>query len=499
MCGIIGSLFTNKKSVALEIYEGLNLIQHRGQDSAGIATGDNKKVYIHKNTGLVQNIFKAKHISYLKGSMGIGHVRYPTQGTYSIAESQPFYINYPYGISLAHNGNLVNSDRLKNFVKKSFRHINTDSDTEMLVNVFGSIMAITLSEYRKIKTEDIFYTVKKLHKIVSGAYSVVAMLSGFGIIGFRDPNGIRPLILGKKKVGDGDECFMFSSESVSLTALGYSIVKDVQPGECIVVTVCGQVVSKQCSNSFRLSPCIFEYVYFARPDSIIDGISVYKARMRMGEFLANKIRREIPIDDIDSVIPIPETSRNSALALANELGIKYREGFVKNRYIARTFIMPEKKCRSQSIKRKLSPIGLEFKGKNVLLVDDSIVRGNTSAQIIQLARDYGANKVYFASASPLISYPNIYGIDMHSAKEFIAYESSVEQIREKIRADKLVFQDLEDLVQAVKHDKNVKVESFDISCFNGKYLTGDKEAKKYIDKGVKKRDREKIKIRLDDV
>ncbi len=406
----------------------------------------------------------------LRGNMGIGHVRYPTAGCESSAEAQPFYVNSPYGITLAHNGNLLNAESLKkDLFQEELRHINTDSDSEVLLNVF----AYELHQLNKLQInhKDIFEAIKRVHKRCRGAYAAVAMITGLGIVAFRDPYGIRPLVFGKRNTSAGAE-YMVASESVAIDVLGFELVRDIAPGEAIFFTTDGQLYSRQCADNSIHSPCIFEIVYMARPDSIIDGISVYKARLCMGKMLAKKIQRLYPKHDIDVVIPIPDTSRTAAVQLAYHLGCKYREGFVKNRYIPRTFIMPGQNMRKKSVRQKLNAIRLEFKNKNVLLVDDSIVRGTTSQQIIQMARDIGAKKVYFASAAPPVRYPNVYGIDMPSAQELLAHNRDTEEIAKQIGADWLVYQELEDLIAcARKGKKNIK--QFDASCFTGEYVTGD--------------------------
>ncbi len=470
MCGIVGILSTTKKDTAVYIYDALTILQHRGQDAAGIVTSHKGRFYMRKSNGLVKNAFRTKHMTTLLGDMGIGHVRYPTAGSSSGAEAQPFYVNSPYGIALAHNGNLTNTKQLeKQLFEQDLRHINTNSDSEILLNVFASELA-KLQKYH-INEADIFAAVTQVHKRVRGAYANIGMIPGYGIFGFRDPNGIRPLILGKRTTNGGTK-YMLASESVALTALGYEITCDIKPGEAVVISRNGEVFIQQCAQNPRHSPCIFEFVYFARPDSVIDNISVYKSRLRMGDKLAEKIKRDWQDERIDVVIPIPDTSRTAALQLAHELGVKYREGLVKNRYIARTFIMPGQKQRKKSVRQKLSTIELEFKGKNVLLVDDSIVRGTTSQQIIKMARDAGANKVFFASAAPAVRHPNVYGIDMASEKEFIAHNKSVDEVCEAIGADKLIYQDLTDLIWCVQQG-NPAITSFDCSCFDGKYVTGD--------------------------
>lgn len=470
MCGIVGILSTTKKDTALYIYDALTILQHRGQDAAGIVTSHKGRFYMRKSNGLVRNAFKSKHMARLLGDMGIGHVRYPTAGSSSGAEAQPFYVNSPYGIAFAHNGNLTNTDTLaKELFEQDLRHINTNSDSEILLNVFAGELAKL--EKQRINEKDIFTSITQVHKRVKGAYAAVGMIPGYGIFGFRDPNGIRPLILGKRTTNGGTK-YMLASESVALTALGYEVTRDIAPGEGIVIDRKGNVFTRQCSDSIKYSPCIFEFVYFARPDSVIDNISVYKSRLRMGEKLAKKIQEKWGNEQIDVVIPIPDTSRVAALQLAQKLGVKYSEGLIKNRYIARTFIMPGQKQRKKSVKQKLSAIGLEFKNKNILLVDDSIVRGTTSQQIVQMARDAGAKKVFFASAAPAVRYPNVYGIDMASSKEFIAHNKTTDEICHAIGADKLIYQDLPDLIWSVQQG-NLGINTFDCSCFNGKYITGD--------------------------
>jgi amidophosphoribosyltransferase len=466
MCGIIG--IVSHQQVAQVIYDSLLVLQHRGQDSAGIVVCDGNKLNLRKANGQVSDVFHTRHMLDLVGNMGIGHVRYPTAGCSSSAEAQPFYVNSPYGITLAHNGNLTNVDKLKRELYQSdLRHINTESDSEVLLNVLAH--ELQNSGTLHLTAEEIFTAVSETHARLEGAYAVVAMLTGKGVLGFRDPSGIRPVVYGKRETDMGTE-FMIASESVALQVSGYDLVADLKPGEAIFIDIEGNIHLKQCARASSLHPCIFEYVYLARPDSIIDDIYVYKARLRMGVKLSRKILREVPDHDIDVVIPIPDTSRPSAIELAYHLGVKYREGFIKNRYIGRTFIMPGQKMRKASVRRKLNPIGIEFKGKNVLLVDDSIVRGTTSQQIIQMARDAGANKVYFASAAPPVRYPNVYGIDMPAAEELIAHNRSESEIAGIIGADWLIYQDLDDLIDAVQKG-NRAITEFDCSCFNGKYVT----------------------------
>jgi amidophosphoribosyltransferase len=468
MCGIIG--IVAHEPVNQDIYDGLTVLQHRGQDAAGIITCEGERLHLRKNNGLVRDVFHNRHMTRMFGNMGIGHVRYPTAGCESSAEAQPFYVNSPYGISLAHNGNLTNANKIKQeLFQEDLRQINTDSDSEILLNV----LAHELQQHAKLDmdVEDVFKAVASVHRRCRGAYAAVAMITGQGIVAFRDPHGIRPLVYGKRESAQGVD-HIIASESVALDVLGYELIADVAPGEAVYIGLDGRIHTRQCVDNPVLSPCIFEYVYLARPDSIIDNVSVYKARLRMGEKLAKKILRVRPDHDIDVVIPIPDTSRTSALQLANTLGIKYREGFIKNRYIGRTFIMPGQQQRKKSVRQKLNAIDLEFRGKNVMLVDDSIVRGTTSSQIIEMARDAGANKVYFASAAPPVRYPNVYGIDMPVSNELIAHGRSEAEICEEIGADWLVFQDLDDLVRAVEKG-NPEIRQFDASVFTGKYVTGD--------------------------
>jgi amidophosphoribosyltransferase len=475
MCGIVGVVA--KSPVNQVIYDALTVLQHRGQDAAGIVTCDSGRLFLRKSDGLVRDVFQTRHMMRLRGNMGIGHVRYPTAGVGSSAESQPFYVNSPYGISLAHNGNLTNAEELKqDLFRADLRHINTDSDSEVLLNVF----AHELQRVGKMRIDenDVFAAVAGVHRRCRGAYAAVAMITGYGLVAFRDPHGIRPVIFGRRDTPRGTE-FMVASESVALDVTGFTPLRDVAPGEAVVFPLQGGQHARQCATQVDYSPCIFELVYLARPDSILDRISVYKARLRMGERLAEKIRRLGLARDIDVVIPIPDTSRTAALQLANSLGLKYREGFIKNRYIGRTFIMPGQELRRRSVRQKLNAIGLEFRGKNVLLVDDSVVRGTTSREIIQMAREAGARKVYFASASPPVRYPNVYGIDMPSATELVAHGRTVEEVAQLIGADWLVFQDLEDLIRSARGG-NSAVQGFETSVFDGRYITGDVNAA-YLD------------------
>ena len=468
MCGIVGIVGTSP--VASRIYDALTVLQHRGQDAAGIMTADEGQLCFRKGSGLVRDVFQQHHMLELRGNSGIGHVRYPTAGCESASEAQPFYVNAPYGICLAHNGNLTNAAELAQVLEREDRrHLNTSSDSEVLLNVFASELQRVGTP--RLTPADIFAAASAVYRRCRGGYAVVALLIGHGVLGFRDPNGIRPLVLGTRRTRKGDE-YMFASENVALDILGFKLLRDVAPGEAVFVDDQGRLHTHQCVSTVRHTPCIFEYVYFARPDSIIDNISVYRARMRMGERLAEKIRRLHPDRDIDVVIPIPDTSRTSALQMAQILGIKYREGFNKNRYIGRTFIMPGQEERERSVRRKLNAIDLEFRGKNVLLVDDSIVRGTTSAQIIDVAREAGARKVYFASAAPPVRFPNVYGIDMPAASELVAAGRTEEEVAKEIGADWLVYQDLADLIAACQHEDS-RVVQFDTSCFSGEYVTGD--------------------------
>jgi len=445
-----------------------------------MATCDNRKLFVRKAPGLVREVFRTTHMLRLQGSMGIGHLRYPTAGSSRIsAEAQPFYVNSPFGIVMAHNGNLTNAESLqRELYRTDRRHINTSSDSEVLLNVFAhELQSVAKSE--KLTPDHLFDAVSAVHGRCAGGYAVIAMLVGRGVIGFRDPYGIRPVILGRRESEKGAE-YIMASESVALTGLGYDVVRDLEPGEAIYISQDGELFSKQCANNTQLSPCIFEYVYFARPDSVIDKVSVYSSRVAMGKKLADKIKHEWPDHDIDVVMPIPDTSNTSALELAMQLGIVYREGFVKNRYIGRTFIMPGQNMRRNAVRQKLNPIGAEFEGLNVLLVDDSIVRGTTSEQIVEMAREVGAKKVYMASAAPPVSYPNVYGIDMPAANELIAHDRSVEDVRQAIGADGLIYQDLDDLIDCVRESqpslddmKAPGMEEFETSCFNGIYITGD--------------------------
>lgn len=468
MCGIVGMV--GKTNVNQSLYDALTVLQHRGQDAAGIVTSHQGRLFLRKADGLVRDVFRTRHMKELLGNIGIGHVRYPVEGSATSAEAQPFYVNSPYGITLAQNGNLTNVQQLaKEIYESDLRHINTNSDAEVLLNVF----AHELSNCGRLQPTpvDIFAAVARVHERCRGGYAVISMITGHGIVAFRDPHGIRPVVFGQRQTDHGVE-YMIASESVALDVLGFSLIRDIAPGEAVYITEDAELFTQQCAKNPKLNPCIFEHVYLARPDSIIDGISVYKARMRMGEKLAEKIMRQYPDHDIDVVMPIPDTSRTSALELANMLGVKYREGFIKNRYIGRTFIMPGQALRKKSVRQKLNALELEFRGKNVLLVDDSIVRGTTCREIIQMARESGAKKVYFCSAAPEVRYQNVYGIDMPSVHDLIAHNRSAEEMAELIGADWLLFQDLPDLIESVSGGK-LKIDRFDCSVFDGEYVTGD--------------------------
>jgi len=470
MCGIVGVVA--KTQVNQVIYDSLLVLQHRGQDAAGIVTWENNSFHMHKGSGLVRDVFRARDMRLLPGAMGIGHVRYPTAGcASSSAEAQPFYVNSPFGIVLGHNGNLTNSEHLKRgLFRQDLRHVNTNSDSEVLLNVLAHELQESSKNFR-LEPATIFDAVSGVHFRCRGAYAVIAMIAGYGLLAFRDPCGIRPLIIGRN-VGEQGVEYMVASESVALIAHGFEIVRDVAPGEAIFIDEDGNFHSRECSATTVSNPCIFEFVYLARPDSTIDGISVYETRLRMGESLADKIKATMNHQDIDVVMPIPDSSRPAAMQLANRLGLVYREGFIKNRYIGRTFIMPGQAMRRRSVRQKLNAIAVEFKGKNVLLVDDSIVRGTTSREITQMAREAGANKVFFASAAPPVRYPNVYGIDMPTSKELVANGRSDDEICREIGADKLIYQDLEALIQNVR-SVNPNITRFETSCFSGDYITGD--------------------------
>ena len=470
MCGILGVMATTPVNQLL--YDGLMVLQHRGQDAAGIATGEGDAFHMHKGSGLVRDVFRTRNMRALPGNMGIAHCRYPTAGSSSdSAESQPFYVNSPFGLVLAHNGNLTNTEQLQEeMFRQDLRHINTNSDSEVLLNVLAHELQASAKGFC-LDLDTIFAAVSGVHRRCKGAYSVVILIAGYGLLAFRDPYGIRPLVVGVHETEKGND-YLVASESVALDTLGFRVLRDVAPGEAIFVDMAHQMHHRQCAQHPVLSPCIFEYVYLARPDSVIDGVSVYETRLRMGEYLADKVASRIPVREIDVVIPIPDSSRPSAMQLAQRLGIPYREGFVKNRYIGRTFIMPGQSARQRSVRQKLNTVGQEFKGKRVLLVDDSIVRGTTSQEIVEMARAAGASKVYFASAAPPVRFPNVYGIDMPTRGELIATGRNGDEIAREIGADALVYQDLEALKASVR-DLNPSLRSFDCSCFDGQYVTGD--------------------------
>ncbi len=470
MCGILGIVAHSPVNQLL--YDGLLLLQHRGQDAAGIVTSERKSFHLQKGSGMVRDVFRTRNMRSLSGNVGIAHCRYPTAGSaFNSAEAQPFYVNSPFGIVLGHNGNLTNSEALKEeMFRQDLRHINTNSDSEVLLNVLAHELE-KASVRLRLEPQAIFAAVANVHRRVRGAYAVIAMIAGYGVLAFRDPFGIRPAVIGYSETDQGIE-YMIASESVAVDALGFRVLRDVAPGEAVFIDEDGNFFSQQCAPVASLNPCIFEYVYLARPDSLIDGASVYEARLHMGEKLADKIRRQYRHLEVDVVIPIPDSSRPSALQLAMSLGVPYREGFVKNRYIGRTFIMPGQAVRKRSVRQKLNVIAMEFKGKNVLLVDDSIVRGTTSREIVQMARESGARKVFFASSAPPVRFPNVYGIDMPTRAELIAAHRSEEEVAAEIGADALIYQDLDALKEAVR-TVNPKLTSFEASCFDGHYVTGD--------------------------
>jgi amidophosphoribosyltransferase len=470
MCGILGVVA--RSPVNQLLYDGLLVLQHRGQDAAGIVTAEGPTFHMHKGGGMVRDVFRTRNMRTLTGHAGIAHTRYPTAGSaWSAAESQPFYVNSPFGIVLGHNGNLTNTEQLKrDLFRQDLRHVNTNSDSEVLLNVLAHELQEAANNY-KLDPATIFKAVSGVHRRVRGAYAVVAMIAGYGVLAFRDPYGIRPLVFGRMETSQGPE-YLIASESVALDTLGYHLVRDVAPGEAIFMDLDGNFYNQQCADRPSLNPCIFEFVYLARPDSVIDGISVYETRLRMGESLADKIAREYGHLDIDVVIPIPDSSRPAAMQLSKQLNIPYREGFIKNRYIGRTVIMPGQATRRKSVRQKLNAIGMEFNGKNVMLVDDSIVRGTTSREIVLMARESGARKVFFASAAPPVRYPNVYGIDMPTREELIASGRTTEEIAREIGCDELIYQDLDGLVSAVS-SVNPAVTSFETSCFSGEYITGD--------------------------
>lgn len=484
MCGILG-VFA-RTPVNQVLYDGLLLLQHRGQDAAGIVTSESKTFHMHKGSGLVRDVFRTRDMRSLPGDMGIAHCRYPTAGSaFSAGEAQPFYVNSPFGIVLSHNGNLTNSEALKQeMFRQDLRHINTNSDSEVLLNVLAHELEVAAKGTR-LDAEKIFAAVANVHRRCRGAYAVVAMIAGYGLLAFRDPYGIRPLLFGRAETPQGSE-YLVASESVALTAFGFELVRDVAPGEAIFVDETGILHARQCASKTTLAPCIFEYVYLARPDSVMDGASVYETRLNMGRHLAKKVLRTMPDIQIDVVVPVPDTSRPSALEMAKVLGVSYREGFIRNRYIGRTFIMPGQAIRKKSVRQKLNVMAMEFKDKNVLIVDDSIVRGTTSREIVQMAREAGARKVYFASAAPAVRFPNVYGIDMPTRQELIATGRSEEEIAREICADAVIYQDLDALKQAVS-EVNPRLTQFETSCFEGVYITGD-VTREYLDEVERSRE-----------
>ncbi|TDK68611.1 amidophosphoribosyltransferase [Sapientia aquatica] len=477
MCGIVGVV--SNSMVNQVIYDALLLLQHRGQDAAGIATSHGSSFAMHKANGLVRDVFRTRNMRSLPGNVGIGQVRYPTAGSTSEEEAQPFYVNAPFGIVLAHNGNLTNAEQLKiELFKNDRRHINTDSDSEVLLNVLAHEIQQATTSY-SLDPATLFGAIRRLHNRVRGSYAVVAQIAGYGLLAFRDPYGIRPLCLGISETEKGPE-YMIASESVALEGLGFKFVRDVEPGEAIFIDEDHKMYTQQCAENPTLNPCAFEYVYLARPDSVLDGASVYETRLKMGEYLADQVRQQISSGAIDVVMPIPDSSRPSAMQLALKLNLEYREGFIKNRYIGRTFIMPGNVSRRKSVRQKLNAIGAEFKGKSVLLVDDSIVRGTTSREIVQMARESGATRVVFASAAPPVKFPNVYGIDMPTRQELIAYGRSDEEICREITADALVYQEVSAMRRAIA-DVNPRLSSLEASCFDGEYITGD-ITREYLDK-----------------
>lgn len=517
MCGIIGLLMANENDFVNQLlFDGLTVLQHRGQDAAGIVTSEKGRLNLRKDNGLVKDVFHTHHMIELRGNFGLGHVRYPTAGSSSCAEAQPLYTNYPYGICVAHNGNLTNTAELTVEVREKYqRHVNTDSDSELLLNIFATAMASNdvLSKNGFEVEKQIFAAIEEVMTKCQGGYAGLYLINGVGLVGFRDPHGIRPIVFGsrsQKSTGNivpstpgdmkrarGSLDYVMASESVAIDALGFNLVRDIKPGEAIFIDYHGNCHARQCHANASLAPCIFEYVYFARPDSIMDGVSVYESRLQMGEKLAHKIMKTHPDHDIDVVIPIPDTSRTSALQAAYILGRPFREGFIKNRYIARTFIMPGQETRKKSVRLKLNTIKSEFAGRNVLLVDDSVVRGTTAGEIVDMARDAGALKVYFASAAPAIRYPNIYGIDIPTRHELVAYERKEKEIAEHIGCDWIIYQDCEDLEEAVKIScaPDQKLDVFDTSCFTGKYVTGQTIDDEYFQNLHKQRNDTAQKLR----
>ncbi|MEJ2767889.1 amidophosphoribosyltransferase [Mycetohabitans sp. B46] len=470
MCGIVGVI--SQSPVNQLIYDSLLLLQHRGQDAAGIATANGSTFHMYKANGMVRDVFRTRNMRSLPGNCGIGQVRYPTAGSVSSAEeAQPFYVNAPFGVILAHNGNVTNWEQLKDeMFRIDRRHINTSSDSEVLLNVLAHELQLATTGF-SLEPDAIFKAVSGVHRRVKGSYAIVALIAGYGLLAFRDPHGIRPLAIGKHDTAQGTE-WIIASESVALEGIGFEFVRDVAPGEAVFIDMDGTLHAKQCAQHPSLNPCIFELVYLARPDSVLDGVPVYDARLRMGDYLAEKIKRTLPGIQIDVVMPIPDSSRPAAMQVAKKLNIEYREGFFKNRYVGRTFIMPGQAVRKKSVRQKLNAMAVEFKGRNVLIVDDSIVRGTTSQEIVQMARDAGANKVIFASAAPPVRFPNVYGIDMPTRDELVAHGRTDQEVAQIIGADALVYQDVEDMKQAVR-DTNPQLQNFEASCFDGHYVTGD--------------------------
>jgi amidophosphoribosyltransferase len=477
MCGVIG--IVSQSPVNQMLYDGLLLLQHRGQDAAGIVSSHGAVFHMHKGGGMVRDVFRTRDMRSLAGSIGIAHCRYPTAGSaFDSAEAQPFYVNSPFGVVLGHNGNLTNGEQLKTeMVENDLRHINTNSDSEVLLNVLAHELE-RATRGNRIDAEAVFEAVAQVHRRCRGAYAVVAMIAGFGLVAFRDPWGIRPLVLGRNESAQGTE-YVVASESVAVDGLGFEVWRDVAPGEAVVIQADSSFQARQCAPGAKLAPCLFEYVYLARPDSVLDGVPVYEARLNMGRALAERIRREHPGLSIDVVIPVPDTSRPSALELARCLGVNYREGFVRNRYIGRTFIMPGQAVRKKSVRQKLSAIGIEFRGKDVLIVDDSIVRGTTSHEIVQMAREAGARNVYFASAAPPVRFPNVYGIDMPTRAELLATDRDEAEVAREIGADLVIYQELDALIGSIRQC-NPSLDVFETSCFDGRYVTGDVTAD-YLD------------------
>jgi amidophosphoribosyltransferase len=469
MCGIVG--LVSSQPVNQQIYDALSLLQHRGQDSTGIATADGDTFHLNKAKGQVREAYRTRDMRSLIGTMGLGHVRYATRGNAANEEeAQPFYVNAPYGITLVHNGNLTNTRELtQELFHVDRRHLNTTSDTELLVNVLANELQEQVSG-SELDPEQIFTAIARLHERVEGSYAAIALIAGHGLLAFRDPFGIRPLVLGRRSAGFVGDDWIVASESLVLESAGYELVRDLEPGEAVFIAMNGEMTSKQCAKNPVLIPCSFEYVYLARPDSVMNGISVYEARLRLGNRLADTIAKYTPRGDIDVVMPIPDSSRPAAMQVAQKLGIEYREGFYKNRYVGRTFIMPGQAERKKSVKQKLNAMGTEFRGKNILIVDDSIVRGTTSKEIVQMAREAGANKVTFTSAAPPVRFPHVYGINMPTRHELVAHGRKIPEIATELGADYLIYQEVEDMQSAILEGSNVT--ALEMSCFTGDYVTG---------------------------